>query len=169
MITLEFEDIYNSFHNKIDAYDFLELTEDEINEFEISWLKTAGSKPYVRRLFSSYKFDEDEEVIEFEMRYATDDDADLDFVTEILALGMVVAWLMPKVNSMDNIFQVYGSKEEKLRDIVSRFAATGNGVVYSFEYAGTPLETQHQNEKLRRYLSGNGLKSLCIGQSAGKV
>lgn len=113
MITLEFEDIYNSFHNKIDAYDFLELTEDEINEFEISWLKTAGSKPYVRRLFSSYKFDEDEEVIEFEMRYATDDDADTDFVVEILALGMVVEWLTPKVNSITHIFQTYGSKEEK--------------------------------------------------------
>lgn len=169
MITLEFQDIFSVFHNKIDAYDFLELTPEEIEAFEFEWLRTAGSKPYVRRLFSSYSYDADSEVINFEMRYATNDDEDLDFVTEILALGMVVAWLMPKVNSMDNIFQVYGSKEEKLRDIVSRFAATGNGVVYSFEYAGTPLETQYQNEKLRRYLSGNGLKSLCIGQSAGKV
>ena len=169
MITLDFEDVFSVFHNKIDAYDFLELTNEEINAFEVDWLRAAGAKPYVRKLFSSYKFDDDNEVINFEMRYATDDDADCDFVIEILALGIVVEWLMPKVNSMDTIFQVYGSKEEKLRDVVSRFATIGNGVVYSFEYAGTPLETQYQNEKLRRHLCGNGLKSLCIGQSAGKV
>lgn len=113
MITLEFQDIFSVFHNKIDAYDFLELTPEEIEAFEFEWLRTAGSKPYVRRLFSSYSYDADSEVINFEMRYATNDEEDLDFVTEILALGMVVEWLMPKVNSMDNIFQVYGSKEEK--------------------------------------------------------
>ena len=113
MITLDFEDVFSVFHNKIDAYDFLELTNEEINAFEVDWLRAAGAKPYVRKLFSSYKFDDDNEVINFEMRYATDDDADYDFVIEILALGIVVEWLMPKVNSMDTIFQVYGSKEEK--------------------------------------------------------
>ena len=169
MITLGFEDINSVFHGKVEAYDFLELTDEEIAEFEASWLKTAGGNPYVRRLFSTYRYDSENQTIEFEMRYPIDDDIDAIFTTEILALGMCVEWLTPKVNSLDTILQVYGSKEEKLRDIVSRFAATGNGVVYSFEYAGTPLETQYQNEKLRRYLSGNGLKSLCIGQSAGKV
>lgn len=113
MITLEFKEVYNSFHNKIDAYDFLELTPEEIDAFEVDWLKTAGSKPYVRRLFSSYKFDKDSEVINFEMRYSVDEDADYDFVVEIMALGMCVEWLSPKVNSIDTIFQVYGSKEEK--------------------------------------------------------
>lgn len=113
MITLEFQDIFSVFHNKIDAYDFLELTPEEIEAFEFEWLRTAGSKPYVRRLFSSYTYDADSEVINFEMRYATNDDEDLDFVTEILALGMVVEWLTPKVNSITHIFQTYGSKEEK--------------------------------------------------------
>lgn len=113
MITLEFADIFSMFHNKIDAYDFLELTNEEINMFETEWLKTAGSKVYVRRLFSTYQFDADSEVINFEMRYATDDGADTDFVIEILAIGMCVEWLSPKVNSLTGIYQTYGSKEEK--------------------------------------------------------
>ena len=113
MITLEFADIFSMFHNKIDAYDFLELTNEEINMFETEWLKTAGSKVYVRRLFSTYQFDADSEVINFEMQYATDDGADTDFVIEILAIGMCVEWLSPKVNSLTGIYQTYGSKEEK--------------------------------------------------------
>lgn len=113
MITIEFTDVFDVFHDKVDAYDFLDLSNDEIENFEKSWLRTAGSKPYVRRLFSTYNMDSDNETVSFEMSYAIDDDTDKDFVIEILALGMCVEWLNPKVNSLDNIFQVFGSKEEK--------------------------------------------------------
>ena len=113
MITLDFEEVFSIFHNKVDAYDFLELTADEIQELEAEWLKTAGSKPYVRRLFSTYQCDLDGEEINFEMKYATDEDADRDFVMEILALGLCIEWLSPKVNSLTHIHQTYGSKEEK--------------------------------------------------------
>lgn len=113
MITLDFEEVFSMFHNKIDAYDFLELSVNEIQELEAEWLKTAGSQPYVRRLFSTYTFDPDDESISFEMKYSTDVDADEDFVIEILALGMCVQWLTPKVNSLTHIHQTYGSKEEK--------------------------------------------------------
>lgn len=113
MVTLDFEDVFSVFHNKVDAYDFLELSINEIQELESEWLKTVGANPYVRRLFSTYEFDLDGETINFEMKYATDEDADKDFVTEILALGMCVEWLSPKVNSLTNIHQTYGSKEEK--------------------------------------------------------
>ena len=139
-MTLEFDDLFSIFHNKVDAYDFLELTDEEIETFEYEWLRSACAKPYVRRLFSEFSLDEYDEVINFEMKYPVDEDIDMEFVIEVLALGIMIHWLDAKVNSLDNIYQVFGSKEEKLRDIVSRFAILGNGIVYSFEYAGTPLE-----------------------------
>jgi len=113
MITLDFEEVFSIFHNKVDAYDFLELSLNEIQEFESEWLKTVGANPYVRRLFSTYVYDLDGETVSFDMKYPTDEDADKDFVTEILALGMCVEWLSPKVNSITHIHQTYGSKEEK--------------------------------------------------------
>ena len=113
MITMEFEEVYSIFHNKVDAYDFLELTDDEVETFEGEWLRSAASKPYVRRLFSSFTIDGDAETMDFEMGYGTDDDADRDFVTEVLALGMCIEWLSPKVNSMTHIYQTYASKEER--------------------------------------------------------
>ena len=113
MITLDIENIYSYFHNKIDAYDFLDLTEEEIETFEFEWLRAACSKPYVRRLFSTFNIDQDAGTIGLEMKYVVDDDQDADFVTEILALGLCVEWLSPKVNSITHIYQTYGSKEEK--------------------------------------------------------
>ena len=113
MITMEFDEVFSIFHNKIDAYDFLELTDEEIETFESEWLRSAASKPYVRRLFSTFTFDGDGEILECEMGYVTDDDADKDFVTEVLALGMCIEWLSPKVNSLTHIYQTYGSKDER--------------------------------------------------------
>ena len=113
MITLEFDECFSAFHNKVDAYDFLDFEDYEIEELEIEWLRAACSDPYVRRLFSSFEFDdEDEEVINFEMRYSVDDDFDSDFIKNILATGMAINWLTPKVNSLISINQVFGSKEE---------------------------------------------------------
>lgn len=111
MITLDFDDIFSSFHNKVDAYDFLDLEDYELEELESEWLKSAGSKPYIRRLFSSYEYNDDDEVINFEMSYSVDDDFDTDFVIEILALGVAIEYLTPKVNSLNLINQMFGNKE----------------------------------------------------------
>ena len=113
MITMEFDEVYSVFHNKVDAYDFLELTDEEIETFESEWLRSAASKPYVRSLFSAFSLDVDGETISFEMGYVIDDDTDKDFVTEVLALGICIEWLSPKVNSLTHIYQTYASKEER--------------------------------------------------------
>lgn len=61
---------------------------------------------------------------------------------EILALLMVNEWLEPQINSELYVSQFYGGKEEKLRGFsTSQLAIYGNGIVYSFEYAGKPLES----------------------------
>ena len=113
MITLDFEDIYSSFLQKIDAYDFLELSDEEATEFMAGWIKSVGAKPHVRSLFSTYSCNVDSEMIDFEMNYVIDEDTDIDFVIEVFALGAIVEWLTPKVNSLTHIYQTYGSKEEK--------------------------------------------------------
>ncbi len=46
-------------------------------------------------------------------------------------------------------------------------ATFGNIVVYSFEYAGNPLEPFYHNTKMR-YVLYDGLKNEWIRQSAGK-
>ena len=113
MASLDYNKIYSRLFSKIEAYDFLELPEDELNDFLCNWIHSASANPYVRRLFNSFNLDDEILTISYEMKYSVDEFSDEEFITEILTFGVVVAWLEPKINSINNIAQMFGSKEEK--------------------------------------------------------
>ena len=113
MTSLDYNKSYSRLFSKIEAYDFIELPEDDLNELLCDWIHSASANPYVRRLFKTFSLDDEIQEISYEMKYSVDDSADVEFITEILTLGVVVAWLEPKVNSINNIAQMFGSKEEK--------------------------------------------------------
>ena len=123
-----YETIYNRFLNKITSYRILELSDNDVQEMLLEWLNAAI--PKFRRCKTDLSL-RDDELLEF------DNDL-LEVEIEILALLMVNEWLEPQINSELYVSQFYGGKEEKLRGISSRLAIYGNGIVYSFEYAGTP-------------------------------
>lgn len=111
MTSLTYDVIYSRLFSKIEAYDFIELPEEELNDFMCNWIHSASVNPYVRRLFKSFVLDDEVEEIIYEMKYSIDNFSDEEFIIEILSLGMVVAWLEPKVNSINNIAQMFSSKE----------------------------------------------------------
>lgn len=113
MTSLNYNTIYSRLFSKIEAYDFIELPEADLNELLCDWIHSASANPYVRRLFKTFSLDDEIQEISYEMKYSVDESADTEFITEVLALGVVVAWLEPKINSINNIAQMFGSKEEK--------------------------------------------------------
>lgn len=115
MTSLQYNKIYSRLFSKIEAYDFIELSEADLNELLCDWIHSASANPYVRRLFKTGKFILDDEIqeISYEMKYSVDEISDEEFITEVLTLGVVVAWLEPKINSINNIAQFFASKEEK--------------------------------------------------------
>ena len=113
MTSLTYDVIYSRLFSKIEAYDFIELPEDDLNGLLCDWIHSASANPYVRRLFKTYSLDDEIQEISYEMKYSIDDFSDTEFIIEVLSLGMVVAWLEPKVNSINNIAQFFGSKDEK--------------------------------------------------------
>ncbi len=113
MTSLNYNNIYSRLFSKIEAYDFIELSEDILNEFLCNWIHSASANPYVRRLFSSFSLDDEILEISYEMKYSVDEFSDTEFVTEVLTLGVALAWLEPKINSINNIKQFFGSKDEK--------------------------------------------------------
>ena len=115
MASLNYNKIYSRLFSKIEAYDFIELPEDDLNDFLCNWIHSASANPYVRRLFKSFSLDDEILEIVYEMKYSVDEFSDDEFITEILTFGVVIAWLEPKINSINNIAQMFGSKEEKLR------------------------------------------------------
>ena len=111
MTSVSCETIYEMFLGNIRDNKLLSGEYSTAETFMQEWLKKAISKPYVRRLFSTLTMDEDS--LSFDLKHAVNEEADADFIVEVLAQGMVIAWLYPKVYSGTNIAQMFGGKEQK--------------------------------------------------------
>ena len=77
------------------------------------YLHASINKPYIRRLFSELKLGDTVQELTYIMKYSVDDEFDAEFITDILGIGMVIEWITPKINSLNNTQQVFGSSEEK--------------------------------------------------------
>lgn len=113
-MTSTYKQIKSRFLSKIEDYKYLVKSEDELNdEFIKEWLHSAIAKPQVRKIFSSLKLDDDTETLEYTLENSVDDFSDGQFVVDILAYGIGIGWLEPKVYSIVNVQQMYGGKEQK--------------------------------------------------------
>jgi hypothetical protein len=101
-MTSEYSEIYSRFLLRVTDYDIAGLDEMLASEMMSSWMRSVLSKPMVRRLFSSVSFDDDIEEIEYVLVDPWDDDADKDFVEELISIGMIVEWVSPKYHSVLN-------------------------------------------------------------------
>ena len=76
-------------------------------------LHSVISSPFIRRLFSTLKLDDEMEQFEFELTTSVDKYSDEEFVIELFSKGMAIKWLEPKVKSLENTVRFFGGKEEK--------------------------------------------------------
>lgn len=113
MTSISYDEIYSSFFARVKAYKLAQMPQDYITELSISWLHSISAQPFIRRLFSSFKYDDEVQVINFEMKYPAEEDYDRDFIIDIFSLGMVIKWIEPKVNNDLIMTSFYGSKSEK--------------------------------------------------------
>lgn len=113
MPSLDYEKFYSKFRLKASAYDLIDMNDDDVSVFLCEWLHSSINKPYIRRLFANITLDDLLQEMNFEMKYSTDDDFDKEFIMDVIGIGMVIEWITPKINSLNNIVQVFGSKEEK--------------------------------------------------------
>lgn len=113
MASVSYDDVFSRVLDKITDYDFLQYSESDIYATLTRKMKSALSKPYLRKEFSSITYDDDIQELTYGMNYPTSDtDADKDFACEAIALGVVVAWLEPQVKTTNLIHQQFTSSKE---------------------------------------------------------
>lgn len=112
-MTSEFDNIYSRFYLRITDYNLAGLSENIASEMMNGWMHATLSKPYVRRLFNQLVIDDDVEEIEYELKFPTSDGEDQDFIEQVIAMGMVIEWLQPQVNSVLNTAQMFSNSEQK--------------------------------------------------------
>ena len=112
-MTLQYEDIFSIFLSKITDYSFLEYDENFIKKQMVSWLHSSSSSPRLRAKFSSFTLNDEKAVLSFSLKNSTGEQSDGDFVADVLARAMVVAWLEPEVKNVLLTKQMLTGKEEK--------------------------------------------------------
>ena len=112
-MVITYEEIFDWFLPLITDFDFTVLSEEDSIDLLNGMLHKSRALPSVRSLFNTLVLDDTETEVTCELKVKLDDDSDKDFVISVFALGMKIAWYQPQINSVLNIAQMYGGKEEK--------------------------------------------------------
>ena len=112
-MTLQYEDIFSIFLSKITDYSFLEYDENFIKEQMVSWLHSSSSSPRLRAKFSTFTLSDENAVLSFSLKNSGNEQSDCDFVADVLARAMVIAWLEPEVKNVLLTKQLLTGSEEK--------------------------------------------------------
>ena len=112
-MTLQYEDIFSVFLSKITDYSFLECDESFVRGQMVSWLHSSSSSPRLRAKFSVFALNDEEAVLSFSLKHSVGEQSDCDFVIDVLARAMVIAWLEPEVKNVLLTKQLLTGSEEK--------------------------------------------------------
>ena len=110
---LPYETVFSRTRGRVNDPKELSLNENDLLEIYTERLHNVIGKPRVRRLFSSIAFDDEIQQIDFTLNNSVDEASDIDFVTDLLILGMTIEWLQPQVDSILHTSVMIGGKEEK--------------------------------------------------------
>lgn len=108
-----YEDIYEKYLGLVENHEVYYLSKSDAYLLMGEWMRSTISRPKVRRLFSSITVDDETMEITYTLRNSVDDEYDKTFVENMLASGMVIGWLEPKVKTDLQIMQYFSNSDSK--------------------------------------------------------
>jgi hypothetical protein len=106
-VATPYEKVYDRFGRKMTDFNLVEIDDYTLSDMFHGWLESAVIRIRKCQHDLSKRNDESQEFLE--------DLSDLEI--ELLAMGMLDAWLSQYLNSTENVLQFIGGKEEKLEQI----------------------------------------------------
>ena len=110
---MTYDEVYSCFYPLVEDSTFFSLPDDYAYDLMRGWLHAAVGKPYIRKIFSSITLDDEVMTLTYSLTNSVDEVSDDDFVKQIFAQFMVIQWMRPKIDSILNIANIIGGKEEK--------------------------------------------------------
>lgn len=110
---LSYEEVFSRARGRIDDPKELMLDLDDLIEIYTERLHKVCGDPRVRKKFETLSLKDEIQSIIFQLKYPVDEDADRDFVVNLLSLGMAIEWYQPKVDTAVHLSTMIGGKEEK--------------------------------------------------------
>lgn len=112
-MNISYEKVFDRYFGLIDDVKELSLKESDLHEILAERLHSTISSPFIRRLFSTLKLDDEMEQFEFELTTSVDEYSDEEFVIELFSKGMAIKWLEPKVKSLENTVKFFRWKRRE--------------------------------------------------------
>ena len=113
MPSIKYEAIYKRALTRINDLELATYTQDDFYEYLKEWLHTTSSAPLLRKKFSKYSLDDELMTLTFELNNSVDEEYDKNFVTSILAKGVIINYFPSKLEHSANLAVMIGGKEEK--------------------------------------------------------
>ena len=113
MPSISYETIYKRALTRINDLELATYTQDDFYDYLKEWLQTASSNPLLRKKFSKFSLDDELMTLTVELNNSVDEDYDKNFVTSILAKGVIVNYFPSKLENSANLAVMIGGKEEK--------------------------------------------------------
>lgn len=109
-----YEKIFSRSRLKMDDLkEIMSLSDNDLTQINTERLHSVVGDVRVQYLFSNFSMDDEIQEITYELKNKNNDFFDEEFVVELFALGMVITWLRPKVDSVLHTAAFIGGKEEK--------------------------------------------------------
>lgn len=125
-ITIDYQEIFSAFLGNVTDYKLASLDETSANSLMVEWLHKSFGNMYIRRLFSSFVYDDEVQTLTILMARSVSDDIDKEFVINVFSKQMVYEWIHSQVNSVVNTSQTFGGKEQKFYSQAAHLAELRN-------------------------------------------
>lgn len=112
-MTSSYDEIYSKFLGLITDHKLLALPKDKAYDLIKETMNLVKGRPKVNRLFSTLVYDDEIMTLSYTLRDSLNDTYDKNFVEDVFANGMVVAWYEKLVNADVNVNMYFGDKETK--------------------------------------------------------
>lgn len=113
MASISYEEVFGSFLGNVTDYNLASLSVTDAYEIMSEYLHKTMAEPYVYRLFSTVKLDDETQTIHYTLADEYDESVDDEFIVTALGKWMVYEWLHRQVRSITNTAQAFMTKEEK--------------------------------------------------------
>lgn len=116
LLQIQYDGIFELFLGSVTDYSLATLEEEDAKGLMSGWLRKGISRPYVKRIFSTSRFNDAEQMFEFQLAKPSLNESDedqIDFVKGIAVKAMIIEWCTPLVMKTTNMVQMFGEKEQK--------------------------------------------------------
>lgn len=113
MPSISYDEIYEKALARIDDFKLAQFSQDDFYDAMCKWLHNAASSTLLRKKFNSFSLDDEIQTLDCQLADSVDDDYDKEFVTSILAKGLIINYLPTKIETTKNFELIVGTDKEK--------------------------------------------------------